>query len=377
MPPTTPQRSPERRSRFLRLVGWLGAGIALCTSALVCLVIASWLVGDGSLWWQRLSWIPAVALLPPLLVGLLSCLVTPGRFGLVLRWTAGLQLLFTASWVAGVDYGVLRARAARPGDWALVHWNATSNWGRSRAGGVLEDMLELGPELIVVTNPGQRRWSEQDLRDRTGWDHVARNFAVLVVSRHPIRRCQVVLAAGGAKVARVVIDRPLGEFDLWAVDFPSDPGKLRSSVFGRFASRAGGLDLPEPDLVVGDFNVPRNSVALKRCFPDMRNAFDLVGVGWHGTWPAGLPLWQLDQVLLGPDCEGVRYEVFPTPVGTHRLQKAVVRPRSIPRRARRGRSSRTLVSVVSFRPRCRSRPRPRRRPGSRPDRRSRTAGSWG
>ena len=348
MHPTTPPRSSTHRSWLVRLVGWLGAGTALSTSVLVFLVIASWLVGDGSLWWQRLSWIPAVALLPPLLVALLSCLATSGRFGVVLRWMTGLLLLFSASWVAGVDYGILRARAARPGDWALVHWNATSNWGRFRAGGVLEDMLELAPELIVVTNPGQRRWSEQDLRDRTGWDHVARNFAVLVVSRHPIRQCQVVLAAGGARVARVVIDRPLGAFDLWAVDFPSDPGKLRSAVFGQFASRVGGLGLPAPDLVVGDFNVPRNSLALRRCFPEMRNAFDLVGVGWYGTWPARAPLWQLDQVLLAPDCEGVRYEVFPTRVGTHRLQKAVVRPTSSPRRVRRGRAPRQAWSRGQF-----------------------------
>ncbi|MEC7352665.1 MAG: hypothetical protein VYD99_06010, partial [Planctomycetota bacterium] len=125
MPPTTPpQRSSMRRSWFPWLAGWLGAGITLCTSVLASLVIASWLVGDGSLWWQRLSWVPAVALLPPLLVALLTCLVTAGRFGVVLRWIAGLQLLFAASWVAGVDYGVLRARAARPGDWTLVHWNA-------------------------------------------------------------------------------------------------------------------------------------------------------------------------------------------------------------------------------------------------------------
>lgn len=322
----SPSAGTTKSSSGIRwLATLIAAGSCIGLLSLVLLVVASWLVGDHSLWWQTLSWVPAVGLLPPLVLAMLVCWFLRTRTGAALRFLTGLQLLFVASWVVGVDYGMYRALPPEPGDCTMVHWNAASNWGEHRSGGVLEDIMQHRPDVVVITNPGQRLWSDQNLRDQTGCEYIARNFAVLVVSRHPIIQCRMVLAASGAKVARVVLALPSGELELWAVDFPSDPSRVRSEVFQTFSTRIQGLRLPPPDLVMGDFNVPRNSLALRDCFPEMGNAFDLAGVGWYGTWPSNLPLWQLDQVLVAPELTAVRYQIFPSRVGEHRVQLVVIR----------------------------------------------------
>ena len=324
-----PQGGAQPRRSERSVIGRLWSFAAGCLGVFVLcallVVIASWFVGEASLWWQRLSWVPMISMVPALGLALLFALVVRGWFGRALRVLLGLGLLFVSCWVCGVDYGVLRTRPARADDGTLVHWNAGSLWGIKATAGVVQDMIALEPDLLVITNPGSRLWTDASKEYRERWDYVARNHAALVMSRYPIRECRLILATKGIQVVKIVVQLQGDWVEIWAVDLPSQPDLIRSELFQHLRTSLDSLQLDPPDIVLGDFNVPRNSVSLHRSFPLMRNAFDTVGVGWHGTWPSGFPLWQLDQVLLGPRIEGVRYQIFPTSHGAHRIQQAVVR----------------------------------------------------
>ena len=325
--PSNPSSSKRsRRSLALRVWAFLVGCLGLVVLAGVVLVIISWFVGDTSLWWQMISWVPAIAVVPVLGGSLFLAVVVGGWFGSLLRSTLLLGLLFMVSWVCGVDYGLFRARQPQATDGTLVHWNSGSLWGIKSTVDVVEDMIGLDPDLLVVTNPGSKLWTKSTQDYHRSWKYVARNHGALVMSRFPIRECRVILAAKGVQVVKIVAQIHDDWWDIWAVDLPSRPELVRSEVFDDLRRRLDLLELDPPDIILGDFNVPRNSRSLHKAFPEMKNAFDQVGVGWHATWPSGFPLWQLDQVLLGPRVEGVRYQIFPSRFGAHRIQQAIIRP---------------------------------------------------
>ena len=306
---------------------WCAGLFGVLVLGLVILVALAWLVGDTSLWWQRLSWIPAILLLAPILLALLFGLLIRARWGPPLRLLLLLALLFITSWVLGVDYGLFRARAQQVGDVSLFHWNAASQWGLEVSDPVVEDFRVLDPDILVVTNPGSTLWTAASRDFGVTWPHVARNFTVQVLSRFPIRTCRMVLSARDCRVVLIELKLRTQWVRIWAVDLPSDTRLVRSHLFEELAERLDSIDLEPPDIILGDFNVPLNSVSLNRAFPSMNNAFDLVGAGWHGTWPSEFPLWQLDQMLFGSRINAVRYQVHPSSHGAHRIQQAVIRPR--------------------------------------------------
>ncbi|MAJ46140.1 MAG: hypothetical protein CBC35_02425 [Planctomycetes bacterium TMED75] len=321
-----PSRPPSVTTiRFRRVCSWFAALVCLLVLALVVVAPIAWLVGDTSLWWQRLSWIPAILLVPPLLLALVLSIWMDGRWGRALRAALWLGLLFSVAWVSGVDFGMFRARPAQAGDLELVHWNAGSRWGLEVTAPVVNDFRALDPDLLIITNPGTMSWSGTTRTFSESWPHTARNYATHVLSRFPIQTCRVILASAGCQVVLIELELQGRLLRIWTVDLPSDPTLVRGTLFANLAARLDSLQLDPPDLVLGDFNVPRNSLSLQRTFSSMQNAFDLVGVGWHGTWPARLPLWQLDQVLLSDRVEGIRYQVFPTSQGAHRMQQAIIR----------------------------------------------------
>ena len=75
-----------------------------------------------------------------------------------------------------------------------------------------------------------------------------------------------------------------------------------------------------PDLVLGDFNAPRRSLALSRLPAGFRHAYDAAGSGWSATWPAALPLLAIDQTIVGPRLVVRRYTLRTTRISDHRLQ---------------------------------------------------------
>jgi endonuclease/exonuclease/phosphatase (EEP) superfamily protein YafD len=104
---------------------------------------------------------------------------------------------------------------------------------------------------------------------------------------------------------------------LMAVDMPSD---LQYAREPRLEELVELIRTYQPDLVLGDFNAPRRSNALAKLPQGYRHAYDAVGRGWSYTWPVPMPLYALDQCILGPRIEPIRYDLQSSLFSDHRRQ---------------------------------------------------------
>jgi len=125
------------------------------------------------------------------------------------------------------------------------------------------------------------------------------------------------------------------EIVIWFIDLPSDPFLSRDEVAESIRtwllaeqSRPRSDDSPEPlrqpDLVVGDFNIPRNcrsiDTILKAAGRPMTHGFDQAGWGIAATWPLGHPILHIDQAFTAPTLEITSYNLRRTPVSDHYAQ---------------------------------------------------------
>src|SRR5262249_21619073 len=83
----------------------------------------------------------------------------------------------------------------------------------------------------------------------------------------------------------------------------------------------GLIEEGRPDLVVGDFNAPRRSLGLSELPDGYAHAYDAAGTGWSYSWPVPIPLWAIDQCVVGPRVEALRYDLRSTAASDHRLQR--------------------------------------------------------
>ena len=333
---TQPDKTAPRRlklqpsSSLIKVIFFRLLPISLCLIALV--IVAGRVVGDISPFFQWLSWIPVFVLLPSLLVGLVLSFKDSGRGSGVLRSVCGGFLFLASIWTATIDYAFLRAVDEREDDLVLVNWNATILPGEDsfehalvHSNQALELLTDLDADVLIIFNGSYLRLSSEWNAFENRFGHADRSAMVMVLSDHEILEVRPILVTRGSLIISIRV-RHLGEERiLWGVDLPSSPRLSRSDLFASLRAQLDKTNHPEPDLLLGDFNVPRGSRSLKHAFPGFRNAFSEAGSGWHATWPRKFPLWDLDQVLVGPDLAAVRYEVVTPPIGMHRIQKAVLR----------------------------------------------------
>ena len=296
------------------------------------LVLTGWIVGDITPFFQWLSWVPASVLLLVLLFAFLLFGRPAGRTGVSVRILTSGLFFFMLAWVCGLDYGFLRAIEAHEDDLVLVNWNATIPPGdesfqeaRGLSGEALDLLTSLDGEVVVIFNGSYLTLSSRWESFKSSFAHVTRSGGAMVLSTHEILEVRPILATRGSLVVKIRV-RYLGEeMVIWGFDLPSSPYLSRHELFASLKETLGRLNEPVPDLLVGDFNVPRNSQALRRAFPEFRNAFSEAGSGWSGTWPAFFPLWDLDQIRVGSEYSAVRYAVVTPPVGMHRIQSVILR----------------------------------------------------
>ena len=345
-----------------------------------------WVVGrvfsDRYLWSQPVSWIPTPLLLAPVwLAGAWAWRRERKRRRVARRRGGGRPVRAGAAVLAGwavwcvgavgaahlvlVELGLQRAvlegRGGRGTGDALARvlfWNQAG----VEAGDITSRFLPLEPTLFVLAN----RHSDTRTRDiarafiDTGEAHAAVGWPFDLFSREPIRRwASMSLGLEGRSrrgdgsmredsgwAAWFEVETAAGPLTVWAIDMPSDPESARFPL-ARAAGEAiaswrgsarvideaddrderpGGAaspGFPVPDVIVGDFNIPRGSVSLREFLRasgagPMRNAFDEAGWGWARTWPRRAPVLGIDQCFVGERVRAVGFGAVDPGVGGHR-----------------------------------------------------------
>ncbi|MGH7243330.1 MAG: hypothetical protein ACREJD_07925 [Phycisphaerales bacterium] len=161
-------------------------------------------------------------------------------------------------------------------------------------------------------------------------------------------------------------------FVVWLMDLPSDPSISRQIITKQAidaidawrgtatvlaaepnskgepqwinvpAEQLGRKGFPLPDVMMGDFNIPRGSRSLTNLTGNMANAYDQAGSGYTASYPRKVPFSQLDgpglfsavrffipgdvpffhidQAFIAPSLHATRYRVMNLGAGTHWAQ---------------------------------------------------------
>jgi vancomycin resistance protein VanJ len=196
----------------------------------------------------------------------------------------------------------------------LLHWNVFGGaWGWDKVRQVLRDLK--ADACVLSEAPGEE--SLEDLAAELGPGYTVlrqENLAVLARGRLTLGEP---LGTRDGRSFSVLWDVEGTRFSLLVVDLPSSLTIARAPLLEDVRD---AIVKRQPDLVVGDFNAPRRSRALSDLPTGHAHAYDLAGSGWSSTWPVPVPLWAIDQCIVGPRLTAHRYELRSTTASDHRLQ---------------------------------------------------------
>jgi hypothetical protein len=337
--------------------------LAMVLTLLAAAVLLAWVVGraatDRTLYTQYLFWIPAWWMIGAAGSALLGVFVlarlggkAKGRniFKRLRRALAVVWVLVLAVFVF-TDLRVLNFLKERPqrGAVRIMHWNVT---GVDTPTSIRAALAKEDPDIVVFVNT----WS------RVGWEAIIQEFGppiamawehgILVLAKPDLPRYGATYLGlqalppdttfdFGARGKRMDPGRALWlEFDTKAelgrsmtvvvYDMPSDlrrwrwklalnarnalsewegPLILRDQRGQTTREPVKGYGFPKPDVVIGDFNIPRGSGSLAMLAPGMTNAFDQGGAGYVATYPRWRPLAHIDHTFVAPWLRAVRYRV--------------------------------------------------------------------
>jgi hypothetical protein len=192
----------------------------------------------------------------------------------------------------------------------LVHWNLcrpVRRWSAQR-----EIISSLHPDLIVLSEITD----EIKDSDFPGYQ-VLRRKEMLIACRGTMT-CSKSLIPGGA-LQCYLVECHLGyrSLRIMMADMTSNIGVWRDPFLRKLNE---AMAEHQADILVGDLNSPRLSLALQDLPLGYRHAYDEAGAGWGYTWPVPAPCLAIDQCICGPKIHAVRYELRSTIQSDHRLQ---------------------------------------------------------
>jgi endonuclease/exonuclease/phosphatase (EEP) superfamily protein YafD len=298
-----------------RLTPWADFALALCWAVGQFVRDATWLTG-------LCFYIPSIVV-AALLAGS-AALHARSRS----QWRAGVAAALAAL-ALGVSLGVenapvwRRPRVAPAGAMRLVHWNVGWRMYRQRVRDVL---LEDRADFYVLSELG--RGSVDAFHEALGPGYQARAFANLaVVGRGEVDDGGWLLHRGGASVRRVDWRHEGRQVAVFVVDLPSSPRIARAPLLEEILRL---IARDRPDLVVGDFNAPRRSLALQRLPAGYQHAYESAGSGWGDTWPLPVPVYSLDHCVHSDRLTPSRYALMSSWQSDHRRQVFEFLPWSAP-----------------------------------------------
>ncbi|HWB20567.1 MAG TPA: hypothetical protein VG711_09725 [Phycisphaerales bacterium] len=311
---------PWRPTVFNRFAGLL----ALCC----WLFLACWLIGrlatDRWYWSQFLFWIPTPFAIAGALFGFTlafrSARDSSIRFRRRSVWLLVVVALFADFLL--LENHMFRSANPTPSGLKLVHWNMSQSVNPVPGDILNSRLLELDPDITIMTSPGGWGW-DPHLEPLNAGQRPVFIFPIVMLSKLPILQGRQLIADNGVFVGIVQLDatQTLGRpITIYVVDFLSRPTASRMAVADEVHDTLSRMNVPPPDLVVGDMNITRHSASLAHMFPDTADAYDQAGHGYAATFERRFPLFHIDHVLLAPWLHATRYDVVDFSAARHRAQ---------------------------------------------------------
>jgi endonuclease/exonuclease/phosphatase family metal-dependent hydrolase len=299
-------RASRHRTRTLAQAAALGS------AGLIIAGFTGQAIRDRSVGFTMLMYIP----LP--LVGVVAVALDAamrGRSVPRLRFGLAALGLVAIGWSASAMTGAGITAQPAPDDRevSIVQWNVQWGGGLFRGphtwAAQRQTIVGMAPDLVVLSEAPPGEWLDRLVADLgpgasyVGIHHDPRSpywYRMTACSRWPLRLDERLMLPGGTAMS-VIADVRQRQLRLLVVDGVSSPTRPRIPFLRAIAAACRKAEVAgRPyDLVLGDFNTLSRSLG----FDDLEAlGYRLAGrsaPGWRGTFPAWLPLYDIDHVWVG------------------------------------------------------------------------------
>lgn len=208
----------------------------------------------------------------------------------------------------------------------LLHWNVC--WGRYGWQGAEQMIVEQPPDVVIVSERPVYA-DTLSLLKALGSEYRATDLRKIVaITRGPVQDVVCHIQTHNAEIYSFTWDDGGHRYRVMTADLASSVSIHRDPLLRELVEL---LKVVQPDVLVGDFNAPRRSRRLSDLPTGFRHAYDVAGSGWGYTWPVPVPVYSLDQCILGPAIRAVMYDIQSSQFSDHRLQLLEFEPVSLRR----------------------------------------------
>ncbi|MEN6333493.1 MAG: endonuclease/exonuclease/phosphatase family protein [Phycisphaerales bacterium] len=249
--------------------------------------------------------------LPPLVIAV-AALLSVGLLSrrASLSWVAvsiAAAVLAMVTWIR-TDLAYTHPPASA-GDLRIVLWNI----GHCKNTTAVADALRIaGGQVIVLIESDRPHMKQGRVWDSRLPNHTITYLpgCVTLLSVYPVSKVSVSAMGISSRVLTCELSTPAGPVSLAMVDLESNLFSFRGPLIARVYESAESMR--RPTIVLGDFNTPLTSAFFRDFRGSFRHAFASSGSGLIPTWPALLPVLDLDHIWLSPDIVPVRARTLRT-----------------------------------------------------------------
>ncbi len=295
-------------------------------TAIALLVSALWIVGllftDRWTWSQWLAWIPSQIVLVVLLSAFLVALFSKQKQAISCLF---LSLVVAIGWFTFVENHFFASATSKEG-FRVVGWTM-SHSKESGSEKSADAIISYGGDITLLTHGWQVR-GHQKVKEWVGVGSrriVSGPFTLL--TKLQVLEVRSVVASDGIYISMFTVDatEKLGKpITIWAIDLPSTLSLPRVETARRAKRLFSTLDVSQPDIVIGDFNMTKDSYAIQTMFPQLEDASNEGGIGLLASFPAKYPLYHIDHTLLSRAFSCESYTLVNPVIGRHRVQIAEI-----------------------------------------------------
>lgn len=275
---------------------------------LLAALLTAWAIGQI---FRDEEWITALVFyIPsPVLGGLFLLAALISAFRRNFRHTIGFIVLSLAPLIVTIciENHFRPVRENPTPELKIVHWNVAR--GQLGIGGVLREIENLNADFYFLSEAPHSFDSLNGL-------HSLRLGTMLVLSELPVELEEDV-SEGGVRKCLIKCGLPQQKMRVMFADVPS------SIFFHRHPALMNMVDdlaQMKPDLLLGDFNAPRRSLAIDQLPSEYSHAYRSAGSGWSYTWPSFCPCLAIDHCIHSNSIIPTSYRLVSTICSDHRIQ---------------------------------------------------------